>query len=518
MIKESSNILESMQPFWGKWYLGSILGSGSAGIVYEIHKKNGETAALKHIHIPIPKDKQFKTKESQSEYLVQRKQEVFTSFNLAQSLRPHKNIISHDEILSSVTETSADILIRMEKCTPLRQYAETYGMSERSIMRLGIDICTALTACHTNNILHSDIKPDNIFSHKGSYKLGDFNSAQIVSSPNATIRGSLSTIAPEAIIGNADIRSDIYSLGMTLYLLLNNWQHPFSSPEPIVDAETWYAALKTRLEGHSLPKPKLGSKPLVRIIKRACSFYPEQRYQTAADMKDDLQAFIDSASKKAFLQAPINRTLDFFKTSLGTLFLTTSTPSPQFFGMQTIVINPGQPFQSRSLISVAAKESHINGSSEKTQTYKLKDKLINTINAHINEIRTVFGWLLFSLLLSLIPLLVYILFSILRKDADIELSVLHELSYLPIVLLTSALKDLLSSSALNSRKRLKKVLLWVVIVPLVISFVIFLFLVFSEATNTAAQLHYARFVNISIVSIVVSILIGITIEIMGATP
>ena len=96
-------------------------------------------------------------------------------------------------------------------------------------------MCSALELCRENNIIHRDIKPQNIFvSRYGVFKLGDFGVAKA-----STIRtsadkvGTYSYMAPEVYKGKGyDDRVDIYSLGMVLYWLLNERRGPFLPMPP----------------------------------------------------------------------------------------------------------------------------------------------------------------------------------------------------------------------------------------------------------------------------------------------
>ena len=80
-----------------------------------------------------------------------------------------------------------DILIRMERLTPLLTWAFEHPMSRRDIIQLGIHMCSALELCQKHQILHRDIKPENIFvSDSGDYKLGDFGVARTMEKTMST--------------------------------------------------------------------------------------------------------------------------------------------------------------------------------------------------------------------------------------------------------------------------------------------------------------------------------------------
>ena len=98
-------------------------------------------------------------------------------------------------------------------------------------------------------------------------------------------------MAPEVYRGDPyDLTIDIYSLGIVLYRLLNNNRAPFlpDYPQPIkyTDKEE---AMQKRVNGDPIPEPKNGTKEMNRIILKACSFESSDRYQTAAEMRRDLE-------------------------------------------------------------------------------------------------------------------------------------------------------------------------------------------------------------------------------------
>lgn len=92
-------------------------------------------------------------------------------------------------------------------------YLSSHPMSEDDVIRLGKDICHALSLCHEAGIIHRDIKPQNIFVSKwGSFKLGDFGIARTMPGSGSVLsfKGTISYMAPETFkMLNTDARSDI---------------------------------------------------------------------------------------------------------------------------------------------------------------------------------------------------------------------------------------------------------------------------------------------------------------------
>lgn len=197
---------------------------------------------------------------------------------------------------SDETGFGCDMLIRMELLEDLRgKLLAGHQYSEKEIIKIGRDICTALVLCHGRGILHRDIKPENIFINAdGNYKLGDFGVSKILEFSCSSVYTSAGFTpeyaAPEQLTGHQDKTVDIYSLGLVLYELSNRNKLPFAS--------TSYARpvdVQRRQNGEPLPTPSNASKALARIILKACAHKKEDRYQTAVELLTALNSLRDSA-------------------------------------------------------------------------------------------------------------------------------------------------------------------------------------------------------------------------------
>ncbi len=300
--------IHSFTPLWGTWEIDDLIGQGSHGKVYRAHRvEYGQTntyySAIKHISIPQDKNEAdslyadgiVTDPSSLGAYYENMLKRLLREIEINVSLKGHTNIVSYEDhmVVPKKDGPGYDIFIRMELLTPLPVLLQQRAITENEVRRLGIDICTALEVMSSRNILHRDIKPSNIFvSNSGEFKLGDFGVSRSLDNANAgvTIAGTLNYMAPELNRGQSvSFRSDIYSLGLVLYRLCNANRPPFVALPPApVTADDIENSNGMRFSGRPLPVPAYASPALSNIILRACKFQPEERFSTAAEMKQAL--------------------------------------------------------------------------------------------------------------------------------------------------------------------------------------------------------------------------------------
>ncbi len=299
------------------WETVRLIGRGSFGAVYEIQRDvfgDVEKNALKHISIPQNDNEiramksEGQTAESITQTFADQAKDIVSEYKMLAKLNNCPNVVTcHD--VSFVQKDSGygwDIFIRMELLKPFEDYlAEHFTIPESEILKLGKDICNALIACRRRNIVHRDIKPQNIFlSEDDKYKLGDFGIARISeATSSATVRvGTYAYMAPEVYNGeHYGAGADIYSLGMVLYWLLNNRKAPFVS---VNTEREKTAGLHRRMGGEQIPAPVNGSKALRQIVLKACAFDPKERYQSPQEMLDALKG-IGPAVDNEVGEAPV---------------------------------------------------------------------------------------------------------------------------------------------------------------------------------------------------------------------
>ncbi|MBO6113968.1 MAG: serine/threonine protein kinase, partial [Lachnospiraceae bacterium] len=184
-----------------------VVGAGGMSIVYKAkdHRLN-RNVAIKMLKPEFVNDKTFVTK-----FRI----EAQASAGLA-----HPNIVN----VYDVTEDDGIYFIVMElvEGITLKEYIHENGrLNMDKAIDFSIQIASALETAHENHIIHRDIKPQNILVNKnGNLKVTDFGIAKAASSNTLTsgAMGSVHYISPEQARGGfSDERSDIYSLGITMY-------------------------------------------------------------------------------------------------------------------------------------------------------------------------------------------------------------------------------------------------------------------------------------------------------------
>ena len=165
------------------------------------------------------------------------------------------------------------------------------------VAETGVQIADALAYAHEKEILHRDIKPANlVLDANDTVWLTDFGLAksiqggidQTVVTKTGDILGTPQYMAPESFSGNYDCRSETYCLGLTLYELatLKPAFANASTPE-VIRAVTAASPTAPRKIDPQLPAD------LSTVIEKAIAKEPSQRYQTAAELRDDLRAFVE---------------------------------------------------------------------------------------------------------------------------------------------------------------------------------------------------------------------------------
>jgi serine/threonine protein kinase len=169
----------------------------------------------------------------------------------------------------------------------------------RNVARIGIQVADALDYAHQRGVLHRDIKPSNlIVDQQGSVWVTDFGLAKAMEgdslSRTGDVVGTLQYMAPEQLQGDTDARSDVYSLGLTLYESLA-LQLAYKAPDPSSLMRKIAQESPRRLASVAPGIPR----DLETIVMKAVSREPEHRYQSAGELADDLRLLLEDRPIRA---------------------------------------------------------------------------------------------------------------------------------------------------------------------------------------------------------------------------
>lgn len=196
-------------------------------------------------------------------------------------------------LAASSSADASDSEIRLPGQSTTMTTADNGGAYWDSVARIGIQVSEALQYASNEGVLHRDIKPSNLLLDlKGTVWVADFGLAKSDESDALTnpgdILGTLRYMAPERFQGQSDLRSDIYSLGATLYELI--------ALRPMFDETDRHRLVRHIVDSEPvrLSKFEVGvPADLETVILKAISRDPSDRYATAADFAEDLKRFVE---------------------------------------------------------------------------------------------------------------------------------------------------------------------------------------------------------------------------------
>lgn len=181
------------------------------------------------------------------------------------------------------------IVMELVEGITLKQYIEKKArLSVKEAISIAIQVSMGIQAAHNNHIIHRDIKPQNIMiSKEGKVKVTDFGIAKAVTSNTITsnVMGSVHYTSPEQARGGySDEKSDIYSLGITMFEMLTG-RVPFNGETTVA------IAIKHIQEPMPSPREYIPEIPISveQIVFKCTQKSPDRRYQSMAEVIDDLK-------------------------------------------------------------------------------------------------------------------------------------------------------------------------------------------------------------------------------------
>ena len=259
-----------------RYELVEFIGKGGMALVYRaIDHRTGHSVAVKILRPEFNQDEEF---------LERFEREATTASRMS-----HHNIVN----LLDVGQDGEFRYLVMEyvRGRTLKDVIQQKGALPPAVAaQIGIRILSALQHAHKNGIIHRDIKPQNILVHSdGLIKVADFGIARVAGSNTIShsdsVMGSVYYFSPEQAQGkDVTFASDLYSVGVVLYEMMTG-QPPF-------DGETPVAIALQHISGKARPMSEINPAvppAMERVVAKAMEKRPEDRYQSALEMAQDLQ-------------------------------------------------------------------------------------------------------------------------------------------------------------------------------------------------------------------------------------
>ena len=257
--------------------LTAVLGAGGMSVVYRgRHRVTGHEVAVKVLPPELAIHDELKARFVEEARLL--------------AMLEHANIVT----LNNFTETSGRLCLIMqyvEGVTFEHQLLERGHVPWRDVVRVGVEVCKALEHAHQQGIIHRDIKPSNVLVRSdGSVKVTDFGIAKMVGQSRLTstgqTMGTVRYMSPEQVRGRPlDVRSDVYSLGVTLFEGLAG-KTPF-------DGDNQFAIMEQHLHRRPPPLASFGAEvppEVERVLLRSLEKKATDRFADAASFREALEA------------------------------------------------------------------------------------------------------------------------------------------------------------------------------------------------------------------------------------
>jgi serine/threonine protein kinase len=271
-----------------KWTLDALLGVGGMAAVYAATHRNGKRVAVKVLHEEFSHDDEVRTRFLREGYAA--------------------NTIQHDGAVSVLDDDlapdgSAFLVMELLEGETVEQRweARSFRMPVTEVLFIVDQLLEVLAAAHAKNVVHRDVKPENLFiTRAGVLKVLDFGIAKVferqqtrtTSTRAGMVMGTPAFMAPEqarARWDEVDGRTDLWAVGATMFTLLSGRQvhEAESSHEQLILSATEVAPPLADVAGDVPPA-------VAAIVDRALSFEREQRWPDAKAMQRAVRAALDT--------------------------------------------------------------------------------------------------------------------------------------------------------------------------------------------------------------------------------
>ena len=276
MVRTMLNIGDMLD---NRYQILSRIGQGGMSYVY----RAADTTLGREVAVKVLKE-EF---AEDAEFVERFKNEARSAAKLS-----HPNIVAVYDIVDS-GELHYIVMELVEGITLKNYIAKKGVLTNKETIGIALQAAEGIAEAHRNGIIHRDIKPQNIIISKdGKIKVADFGIAKAVSGDtlnSQSVIGSAHYIAPEqAKSKQADLRSDLYSLGISMYEMITG-RVPYDGDNTvnIVLAHIQNAMVPPSVYNHDI-YPALND-----IILKVTKKDPEERYQSAEELIDDLRQAVN---------------------------------------------------------------------------------------------------------------------------------------------------------------------------------------------------------------------------------
>jgi serine/threonine protein kinase len=274
-----------------KWTLERLLGIGGMAAVYAARHRNGARAAVKVLHPELSRHREVRERFLREGYAANRVE------------HPGVVKVTDDDVIASGPDAgTAYLVMELLEGESLQDRLERGApVGEREFLAIAEQVLDVLDVAHARNVVHRDLKPENLFlvrapdeavdTDNPRVKVLDFGLARLLDGQTITsyglALGTPSFMSPEQAAGRIDEidgRTDLFALAATGFRLRTGRRiHEGANPVELVAKMANFAAPKI-----DLYVPEVG-KPFGRVIDRALEFRKEDRYPSAAEMREDVR-------------------------------------------------------------------------------------------------------------------------------------------------------------------------------------------------------------------------------------
>ncbi len=283
----------------GRYRVGQVLGRGGMGLVYEATQEGlDRKVALKVMHPHLDGDAAIR--------------ERFRREARAVAMIRHPNVVQINDCVEQPNEPPFLVMERLYGETLRDAMKKTPLLSGRRVAAIAIQVLSALDAAHKAQVVHRDIKPDNVFlehttAQRDIVKLLDFGVAKFSGEADGAKKltrlghaiGTPAFMSPEQALSDAvDGRSDLYALGATMYVALTGRKlYDVSDLHDLVGAIVRHVPAPVTSHRSDVDPALAG------VIARALEKNPSARFASALDMAKALAPFAQGAIPQATLQS-----------------------------------------------------------------------------------------------------------------------------------------------------------------------------------------------------------------------